>query len=505
MSSQAEASNKKAVCRLITLNSAQRDLPQTYRFKGSSIYRRDCFEAYYNYITSALKEGNDIVTLTGSPGIGKSIFYLYFFQRYRVEFPDRTIVAASFTDTRLMKRCVVFKPGSADGEEVTVIPRNKEFLHLYDGPPDKDPERTQMVCFTSPNYGWLDACSKLRAVVLYMRGWILCELLEANDVLNLGLTEIEVEKRYLLHGGSVRVCMETRKDVVDAHERDLMMAISMINSHEKLIYYLSMVPGTENVAQRAFYIVPIHEKEFKQPRSHGVVFCSLQVERMIYENIQDRNMDVVAVFCKFVQSNAELGYFLKWKLKCFAIEYLSEGREIFVRPLSQVSAINVKSIIPKGLFCHTALEYNASIDGYLHDVERKKFMMFKTTLKLEFPIDGHDIVKLLQELKLTKDPELRIYFVFVSSVTVKGFKQQRILKTDFLRDGSKFSALSIVNEERIAELAARNIHTVGDLKKAVDAGEKGLSYYKHKVAKYVEMNEENLKLLDRVEQYLYST
>lgn len=132
-------------------------------------------------------------------------------------------------------------------------------------------------------------------------------------------------------------------------------------------------------------------------------------------------------------------------------------------------------------------------------------MMFKTTLTTNFPIDGHSIVKLLEEMKLTKDPELRIYFVFVSSVTVKGFKQQRILKPDFLRDGSKVSALSIINEERIAELAARNIHTVGDLKKAVDTGEKGLSYYKRQLSGLVEMNEANLKLLDRVEQYLFST
>jgi hypothetical protein len=105
----------------------------------------------------------------------------------------------------------------------------------------------------------------------------------------------------------------------------------------------------------------------------------------------------------------------------------------------------------------------------------------------------------------SKDPKLRIYFVFVSSVTVKGFKQQEILKTDFLRDGSKVSALSIINEERIAELAARNIHTVSDLKKAVDTGEKGLSYYKRQLSGLVEMNEANLKLLDRFEQYLFST
>jgi hypothetical protein len=163
---------------------------------------------------------------------------------------------------------------------------------LYDGPPDKDPEGIQMVCFTSPNHGWLNVCSKLRAVVLYMPRWTLYELLEANDVLNLGFTEIELEKRCLLHGGSVRVCMETRKDIYDAHERDLMMAISMINSLEKLIYFLSKAPGTENFAQRALYIFPINVKEIKQPRSYGVVLCSLQVERMIYENIRTRNMDV---------------------------------------------------------------------------------------------------------------------------------------------------------------------------------------------------------------------
>ena len=59
-------------------------LPMTFDFSGSKFYVRNCYEEYYRHVMQSLSDPtNDYVSLTGSPGIGKSIFYLYFFQRFK--------------------------------------------------------------------------------------------------------------------------------------------------------------------------------------------------------------------------------------------------------------------------------------------------------------------------------------------------------------------------------------------------------------------------------------
>ncbi|KAL3669146.1 hypothetical protein V7S43_005530 [Phytophthora oleae] len=59
-------------------------------------YVRKCYSEYYDLILEMLKTYN-IITVTGTPGIGKSIFYAYFYQRHKKSRPDTTIITASFT------------------------------------------------------------------------------------------------------------------------------------------------------------------------------------------------------------------------------------------------------------------------------------------------------------------------------------------------------------------------------------------------------------------------
>jgi hypothetical protein len=38
-----------------------------------------------------------LISVTGTPGIGKFLFYLYFFIRYRAEDPNEKIITAAFS------------------------------------------------------------------------------------------------------------------------------------------------------------------------------------------------------------------------------------------------------------------------------------------------------------------------------------------------------------------------------------------------------------------------
>jgi hypothetical protein len=143
------------------VETVQYKLPISVGFSESHFYVRSCYEEYYQLVMELLlKPRMDYITLTGTPGIGKSIFYIYFFQRYQKEYPNTTIVTALFDQDRKLGKCVVFEPGMVQGVEYENIPKFKGAIHLYDGPPENSPPRNKMVCFTSPNYSWLNGMIK---------------------------------------------------------------------------------------------------------------------------------------------------------------------------------------------------------------------------------------------------------------------------------------------------------------------------------------------------------
>ena len=62
-------------------------LPMSYKYTNNQFYVRRCYPVYYDMIINlldwkGLTEPSDYITVTGTPGIGKSVFYLYFFQRW---------------------------------------------------------------------------------------------------------------------------------------------------------------------------------------------------------------------------------------------------------------------------------------------------------------------------------------------------------------------------------------------------------------------------------------
>ena len=164
------------------------DLPMSDPFKGAKFYVRDCYRQYYEYIMQSLEGEFDQISLTGTPGIGKSIFSIYFFQRYRREFPKATIVTASFTIYRKLEQCIRFGPDDLLGEKFFDIRGLEADIYLYDGPPEMDPGvGKKMVSFTCPNYDWFNVMRKTPYHArMHLPFWSLEELLEAMSFYKLG-------------------------------------------------------------------------------------------------------------------------------------------------------------------------------------------------------------------------------------------------------------------------------------------------------------------------------
>jgi hypothetical protein len=64
------------------------------------------------------------MSVTGTLGIGKSVFYLYFFESSRRENPDKKVLTASFSRERVMEDCVLWKEDGTVEATFTKVPHN---------------------------------------------------------------------------------------------------------------------------------------------------------------------------------------------------------------------------------------------------------------------------------------------------------------------------------------------------------------------------------------------
>jgi hypothetical protein len=219
-----------------------KNVPQSFEFPGDKFYVRDCYEAYYQQIMGLLGRYK-YISVTGTPGIGKSMFYLYFFTRYRSDNPEKSLVTASFSKDRVLQDCVLFRPNK-DDEVRTGIPARKTVLwpedmdcdlFLYDGPPGIAPRHVKMITFTSPSFGWLNSMVKdARHKRVYMPVCPCEELLDANDVLELGIPDEELEQRFLQFGGSARYCLAGDPSYVELGQHEIAEALSKVSGSQQL-------------------------------------------------------------------------------------------------------------------------------------------------------------------------------------------------------------------------------------------------------------------------------
>ena len=188
------------------------DVPQSHMCAAEKIFVRDCYSVYYDKVMEEL-EKTPLITVTGTPGIGKSLFYLYFFLTYRQDNPNERVLTASFTQERKLKECKLWKSvneaaGAEDPlfKEYDKIPNEACALYLYDGGPEMEPNgSTRMVAFSGRNAIWFSITSKYEMhVAVYMPNWGPMELKLAADALDLELGEQELAKRISLFGGTAR-------------------------------------------------------------------------------------------------------------------------------------------------------------------------------------------------------------------------------------------------------------------------------------------------------------
>jgi hypothetical protein len=115
-------------------------IPMQFPYNKSIIYIRDCYPIYFDSLWNDLFVGDQIdsVLITGTSGIGKSIFYIYVLERMKILLKDKVFVLASFSNLRRMNYGLILTPGKepirlGKNEEIPFI---ENAVYLYDGNPD---------------------------------------------------------------------------------------------------------------------------------------------------------------------------------------------------------------------------------------------------------------------------------------------------------------------------------------------------------------------------------
>eukprot|EP00475_Leptophrys_vorax_P046321 TRINITY_DN9904_c0_g1_i2.p1 TRINITY_DN9904_c0_g1~~TRINITY_DN9904_c0_g1_i2.p1 ORF type:complete len:226 (-),score=50.89 TRINITY_DN9904_c0_g1_i2:951-1628(-) len=194
-------------------------IPMQFPYESTNIYVRDCYPHYFGILWHDLfVDRKQSVLITGTPGIGKSMFYIYVLEMLKTNLKDTVIVLASFSKLRDMECGIILVPGQEPVmlEEGAKIPEIKNAVYLYDGIPKVVKKRdAKTVIFASPNHEFLKEHSKNPTMRnRFMPLWSESEIFEAAELLKL---KLEYEFIQHLMSSERKDCRTKRKQLIQSN------------------------------------------------------------------------------------------------------------------------------------------------------------------------------------------------------------------------------------------------------------------------------------------------
>ncbi|KAI3661191.1 hypothetical protein MP638_005628 [Amoeboaphelidium occidentale] len=147
------------------------NLPMVFPFEYKHYYVRKCYKSLYKLIIDALSADSlpkTYITVTGTPGVGKSVFYNYVFRRLREADPEKVIIVATFDKRQLQEAYIFSKEENGrrldEAEFDLSATKYPSSVHLYDAAPKvkiSELQGSKMITFTSPNASWKNSMRKV--------------------------------------------------------------------------------------------------------------------------------------------------------------------------------------------------------------------------------------------------------------------------------------------------------------------------------------------------------
>lgn len=482
----------------LTRETPQDDVPMVNalgRGVSTRYLVRDCYDTLYARLKRVIDvEGCRIINVTGTPGIGKSVFYLDVFHRLKEGGQYSKIVTASFEDRVELRRKVWTREAGGRESYVPATHDNQQgcIMFLYDGIPSSWPQQQGeiMICFCSPHLHWIRRCRKNAEIYagLYMNRWTFSELSSCNDVLELNIPSDVLVRRWKYFGGTARYTLGTeRAEKTGKDEFD--DAIVKISNLESVLRFFDGSHGEdEKVVHRLMHYEDVEDPETVPGLIPGTDFIALKISERLETKLKDER----AKLALWLEGNTKSSTFLAWLFESYAHERLKEGIELDLKPLSDPTApATTEKFLPTlGEYKRFSLDVplaqalcdayrvpNApnmrSIDAY--KVQGNTLWLFQMTRNMDHDIDGEGILELLNFLDCLgryRDGSLRVKLVFlVPSKLVDTFRRQifkiaDVYELDKSEEQLKMEpcdAVPGIAGRKKRKLAGANVSTIGDL------------------------------------------
>lgn len=482
----------------------------SYNYDRDSFYVRECYPKYYQYILDTLCDVKDkihYISVSGTPGIGKSIFYIYFFHRFRKENPGATIITASFDKSRLVEECTVFYPDGSIKNFLKEIPYIPGAIHLYDGPPSQAPKHNKMICFSSPNAAWYQMVRKADYhTYVYMPLWTYLELVEASRTLDLNISENLIWENFNLFGGIARYCLSIKSDYVSTARAELLdECVAKINSFESIKDSLSGKLDLGAMVHRIFFFnpYPLNYRKF------FYTFCSAQVSMQVELNILDKNETKRKELVEYLRGSPKCGVLLGWLFETYINDFLTTNSPIQLKLKSLKSDSYSDIVINFMNYTKAELDNTQSIDGYA--LIGNELYFIQTTLNYDHPVALQGLIKIIVKLgpdfvKKVKSKEVKVKLVFAVSSSMPNFTIQNIT-TQTLSMESNVDDIPSIGKKRKQYLLDAGIKTANDWVKMVSAKKFDVSKcsttYLDNFIKLCDQQSNGIVLED-IPQYLYT-
>ena len=490
----------------------RKELPQSYKALIEKGFIRECYHDYYSMVMSFLNEGRTKIVVTGTPGIGKSIFYMYFFERYIMDRPNQNqrVVVAAFNKKRVLMSCKEWK----DGELIALdkLPVGKEGdLFLFDGPVGFVPADATMICFTSPNEKFLQEMIKFKSAyrLRYMPNWTLLEQRCARDAIQLGINDAKLRQRWGYFGGTVRYTFENDLETVKLAAMNVNQALRKIKSMRDLSLCFDGNGPDGMVVHRLLHYVLKDKDDIDgrlQPASRRIAYEMTKI--LEKDMICDREKLMM-----WLEGAGHASTFLGWLFENVAHEALLAGVDTNMRNLDTQEETKFK--LPKSeVYQRFSLERpleEVFLDAYrmpkaknLRSVDSyhlttDSLLLFQMTRNLDHEVSTEGVIELVNSLgvlnKVISNPSfLKLIFVVSKDLYAKFPKQKFHSESVFASNMGELNKLPCsdvpgIGEQRKRTLATLGVNTIGDLLQRKKIRPQDLS----SVKSYVVDFEEHLK------------
>ena len=479
------------------------DLPQCHPCELPQMFIRDCYPEYYDFVNELMAEGKRYIVVTGTPGIGKSVFYLYFFEKHKAENPHQRIVVASYSIKKNLQECKVWDPDTNELVEHESLPKLEGALYLIDGVPDTLPKRTSnfTVMFTSPDIAFFVKMAKHqeRYAEIYMPGWSWKEVQDGNKALGLKIDPKTLNQRWQFFGGTPRFLFLKDRRTVQQAMINVNTAVTSIMSVHDVFDCFHGKADPEKVRHRLMHY---DVREMKQVFDRRTRMASNYIAYIVQERLNNQLRVDQQSLMNWLDGSSRSAAFLDWLFEGYAHKKLLEGINLPMRGLnSQATAtwIQIEETVGEYTKFKTAdmeqifeKAYREPDSSTLRSVDsyyktEKELWLFQMTRNVDHKVNVEGVLELLEKLKMLQDTDaVNLVFVVPQNVggdfPVQQFKLLEVYHPDLSDDRLKdlpCDKVPGINDRKQRKLNDDGLYTIGQLQEARVSDPRRVSSVRH--------------------------